>query len=380
AVITLFVSIPWVVSLLNHLPQFFAKYEVDTPIDNYIISSIANDANSIASYYLLMFLLVAFAMGAVRQLAPAAAGNSKVSVRQFFKVSFRPEGVENVASRDLWIDAILCGYSFAAALCALHTLGATHEPNKYEFLAPMDLVCSSINDFSPYLHVLCKAFHWSILSAAALAIAAGINQKYARHWWVSPLFAALITALGFSKESSSPKVMAITFFVVTVAIYLLRAAIGKVVANNILTLLAFGFALTIIADLRVLIDHSMYCCHWDVTALVLTLLAPIIYTGILMIRSMPYAPVMPHMPIMPHTGDVDSMPINDDEKQDEVVAPPSESLPAQPQSDIFAVETTFGMPLENEEPDSMDDSGILNSEPETSGSDDGVEPEAPPLV
>lgn len=309
----LIMELPYLVQGINRIPQFYSKYDVDTPLNTFIVRAVADSATVLVSYYLLMFLLAAFAMGALKQLQPG------MSLQEYFKTAFLPKGRQVLTSRDLWIDAILLGYAASMVVCSAQTLLDSNQPSKYGFLAPLDVVCSSVNTFSPYLNVITRGLNIGLITAACIGILAALDAKYLRNWWVGPLLAALIAFSIPSKENPWSLVPA-AFLIISFCLYLLKVLIGKVGRANILAYILCGFSIVVVADIRILRDHALAACQRDVGALAVTLFLPLAFVIYLTFRSL----LLPPEPKQ-ETASVTEFPVHDAVSLDQSPEDPAQS-------------------------------------------------------
>ena len=278
------ISIPVVFTLvpqvLNDLPELFIIYDTSNPIDTFLTGQFVRQILTVISWLAVTCATAAFSLAAFRILSPQSPINTIIKATVSETAEDKPGN-----RKDLWIDAILVGYTFGIGWQALDVVRVFLQ-TKFSpsiMIAPLDAFTKLAGVVSPSLETITDSFITGIFTALTAASLAGLYAKYVgrkRDYFIISFVVAL--ALNFSYRYYQDIVIGTLFyFLGAVVLWLLIARFAR---RNALAYFLLGASYVISYALRLLIGYAPGLFANDIAIIALVLLSPAIYLFLLKVR------------------------------------------------------------------------------------------------
>ncbi len=277
-------SVPIVLTLipqsLNDLPELFLVYDTSNPVDTFLTGQFVRQILTYISWLAVTCATAAFSLAAFRILSPHSPVNTIIKATISQKEDDRPGN-----QKDLWIDAILVGYTFGIGWQAMDVLRVYLQTlfSPSVMIAPLDAVTKLAGVISPSIETITDAFITGTFTALTAASLAGLYAKYVdkrSHYFIASLAIAL--ALNVSYRYYQDIVIGTLFyFLGAIVLWLLIARFAK---TNALAYFLLGASYVMSYALRLLIGYSPGLFANDIAIIALILLSPVIYLMLLKVK------------------------------------------------------------------------------------------------
>ena len=278
------ISLPVVFTLipqvLNDLPELFVIYNTSNPIDTFLTGQIVRQILTVISWLAVTCATAAFSLAAFRILSPQSPINTIIKATVSQKETDSPSN-----KKDLWIDAILVGYTFGIGWQAMDVLRVllqtTFSPSV--MIAPLDAFTKLAGVISPSLETITDAFIGGIFTALTAASLAGLYAKYVGRRWQYFLVSFVVSlALNMGYRYYQDMLIGTVFyFIAAVVLWFLIARFAK---TNALCYFLLGASYVMSYALRLLIGYGPGLFANDIAIIALVLLSPVIYLLLLKVR------------------------------------------------------------------------------------------------
>lgn len=277
-------SIPVVLTLipqvLNDLPELFMVYDTNNPIDTFLTGQFVRQILTLISWFAVTCATAAFSLAAFRILSPHSPISTIIKATISQKEEDRPGN-----QKDLWIDAILVGYTFGIGWQAMDVLRVFLQ-TKFSpsiMIAPLDAFTKLGGVISPALETIVDAFITGTFTALTAASLAGLYAKYIGRkldYFVISFVIALALNLSY-RYFQDILIGTVFYFVGACVLWLLIARFAK---TNALAYFLLGASYVMSYALRLLIGYSPGLFANDIAIISLVLLSPCIYLLLLKVK------------------------------------------------------------------------------------------------
>jgi hypothetical protein len=271
AVMTLFAA----VSYLNGLPILFKDYDTAIPVNTFLERMASEDLKQLMGRFVEFLFTSAFSIGAFKLLY------AKTSLLSLFRVAFRPANAgEQKRQRQLWLDALICGYSFSAIRWAIDNfsffLTAHFSPNVPT--GSLDWISAYCNTIFPFFDITSGALMMGLRELFNTGFFVGLYYKYAGSFKKVFFIAIALVLIQFSADRYWQD------YVIHVGRALLQASvfylmIAKFARGNIFAYFVYGFSVELLSKLVSMIGHAPKVLLLEIVASALLLLLPAFWVG-----------------------------------------------------------------------------------------------------
>ena len=262
-----------IVKDLNAMPTFFESYGTETPYISFFVNQTVKQLIAAISSFALNVGLAAFGLASLRLLLP------NTTVAAIARTTFAPaNAVEKRSTSNLWLDAILIGFSAGlgqrAVWLLLASIRAHISPSVS--MAQLDGLCSLANLVNPSLSTTLDAVNSGVWAILIVAIIIGISSKYLRSYRNFIIFAIAVSLIFPSQQRYWQD------YVVTASadlIFLIGALIfvTRLARENLIAYFLTGFIAVIAGSMRILSSHAAILYQDDLIFLAAVMLMPIAY-------------------------------------------------------------------------------------------------------
>jgi hypothetical protein len=259
------------VNELNSLPVVFSSYSTSTPVDTFVSKTILDSLQRLIWSVLGVLFPAALALAVFRLVAP------DWNIFSLLKVGFRPaDALEKLQQRQLWRDAVACGFSIAVVRWALSVFS-----NELECLVSPQVQSASLwavthagNLYIPQLEIVLDCLSRAVKEPFNVAIFVGLYQKYAGSFKKALLLMLVLILLQYGQDrywqdylvDVSHSLVDWIFFYIFVA---------KFARRNIFAYMMYGLASEILSRLPILIFHAPRVMLNDIISCIIVLLLPV---------------------------------------------------------------------------------------------------------
>ena len=256
---------------LNSLPTIFSTYSTSTSIDTFMSKAVLDSLQRLLWSTVSVVFPAALALGVFRLIAP------DVSIYSLLRVGFHPtDDFERMQQRQLWRDAVVCGFSMAVLRWSLASLS-----HGVECLVSPQVQSTSLwavthlgNLYSPQLDIVTECLSRAVKETFNVAIFVGLYQKFGGSFKKSVLLMVVLVLLqnGQDRYWQDYLVDVVHSLIDWTFFYMFVAKFGK---RNIFVYMIYGLVSEILSRLPILAFHAPKVMLNDIISCVIVLLLPI---------------------------------------------------------------------------------------------------------
>lgn len=278
------IAIPIVLVLipqvLNDLPEMFIVYDTSNPIDTFLTGQFVRQVLTVISWLAVTTATAAFSLAAFRILSPQSPLNTII------KATVSEQEIDRVGNKkDLWIDAILVGYTFGIGWQALDVLRVILQTwfSPSIIIAPMEAFTKLAGVVSPSLETITDAFITGVFTALTAASLSGLYAKYIgkrNHYFLLSLLVSIALNLAY-RHWQDVLIGSLFYFFGAVFLWLFIARLAQ---KNVLCYFLLGASYVMAFALRLLIHFSPSLYLNEIAIIAFVLLSPVIYLLLLKVK------------------------------------------------------------------------------------------------